>query len=664
MNQYFASLPADELAKELTGKIDAYYQWLLVSGRLGRWRMAYDTYYGQRGMHNASFITASGEQGELSLLMADEYRNLLRHLLVLTTQNKISYECAAVNTDRESIEQTIVGKDVLDYYWREAKVGQTKKLALEMSLVFDFSYVFTRWNVTKGDPIRPDLDGNMLTAGDIEASAKTPLQMCVDFTKECGTEDEWQMECDLVNKYDLAAQYPEKADDILKIKRDTSKDALYAFGDQGLLALTTQDSPLIKRWTFYHKKTPSMPQGRMYQFVDNKTWLFDGPIPYRKLPGSRVCPSEMIMSSLGYSDTNTLLSLQDALDAMVSAAVTNMTSCGVNVIAVKPNSNIDYEELTKGMGYIEAEETPEVLKLAQLSPEWFNLANWIISRMEAYSGVNAVARGNTEGKDMSGAAMALLQSMAVQFNSGMVASYNQLAEEVGNNILYHLQDFAHVEKVALIAGEHNKYMLKSFKAASIDKIQRVFARQSNSIQDTTAGKMTIAQDLMQIPGAIDTPDKYLEVVTTGNLKPLYETKQKKLIAIRDENEKLAKGLPVQVVFTEDHPTHIQEHGAVIWDPDAKSDPTVVQGVLMHIQEHLTVWQQTDPMILQSIGIPPFPVQLMGPGPQPTPEGQGNKDSKPPQSPPEAGGPKQAPGMPGAPTNPMTGQQWNPETGGL
>ena len=118
--QYFASLEPDALAKELVGKIDNYYAWLLSSYRLARWRMAFDTYYGQRDQHNSSYVSAGGSQGELSFLMANEYRNLVQHVVTLASQNRPNVEAAAINTDRKSQEQCILGKQLLDYYRREA----------------------------------------------------------------------------------------------------------------------------------------------------------------------------------------------------------------------------------------------------------------------------------------------------------------------------------------------------------------------------------------------------------------------------------------------------------------------------------------------------------------------------------------------------------------
>lgn len=659
MKEYFATLPPEELAKELIGKIDNYYHWLLASYRLARWRSAFDTYYGQRDQHNSSFITSGGEQGELSLLMSNEYRNLVQHLLVLTTQNRPNIEVAGINTDSKTMQACLIARQVLEYYRREAGIDNNMKLALEVSLIMDHAWVFNEWNVVKGPELRPDMDGQIMTEGDVESTVKTPLDVVIDYTKDNGVDHDWQIKRDLVNKYDLAAQYPEKADDILSITRDLSKDQIYRFGDQQTYGFTSSsDTPLIERWTFFHKKSPSMKQGRMFQFLNGRTFLFDGPIPYRRLPGRRCCPTEMIMSGLGYSNTNDLLSLQDSLDALVSSGVTNMTSAGVNNIWVKPNSNIDFEQLTDGMNYIESEEKPEVLQLNKLSPEWFNLSNWIISRMEAYSGVNSVARGNTEGKDMSGAAMALLQDMAIRFNSGMQQSYNKLIEETNNDALWLLQDFAKSPRIATIAGENNQYAIESFNSSSLEGVQRVFTRQSNGLEATTSGKLQIAQDLMQIPNAVTRPQQYLQVLRTGQLEPMVDAEEKKLISIKEENELLAKGQQVLAVFTEMHNEHIQEHASVIWDPKSKQNPQVIQAVQDHIMQHLQLWQTTDQGILMALNIPPYPVPMMGAAP-----GMGGPVPPAPEQVqgPEAKEPGQ-PGMPNYPQNPLTGEEYQPAQG--
>jgi hypothetical protein len=467
--EYFAALPQDRLIGELQARIDAYYEWILQTGRLARWRTSFNTYYGQRGQHNSSYVSAGGEKGELSFLMSNEYRNLVQHLLVMGSAQRPSLETVAVNTDAESKAQSYVGKGLIEYYRRDGQIDSNSYQAAEISLIHDTGWVFNEWDTTLGQEVAVDPDsGQQVRQGDIKTRARTPLDVVIDFTKLDSHAHDWRMVRDPVNKFDLAAQYPELAEEITAITRDLTKDALFRFGDT-VNFYSNNVSPDVDVWTFFHRRSLSMPQGRMVQMVD-KHVLFDGPIPYRKLPGNRICPAEMILSPLGYSNMNDLLALQDVMDALISAGVTNMTACGVNNIWTKDLGNMDFTQLAQGMNIFEGDTKPEVLELNKLPQEWFTLANFVIARMEAISGINSVARGNLEQKDLSGAAMALLQSMSIQFNSGFTRSLNKLIEDNGNDIIMLTQDFASEPRLGMIIGEQNRYMMRQYSSADIKTI--------------------------------------------------------------------------------------------------------------------------------------------------------------------------------------------------
>lgn len=652
--EYWAAQPAERLAQELNRRVEAYYNWVLNSGRLARWRLGFDTYYGNRGSHKSSSVTVAGEKGELSFVMDNEFRNLVQHLLVLTTQARPALEAAATNTDVKSQAQTVLGKGLLEYYRRDAKVDQKLKQAAEISLIMDSGWMFQEWDTSRGEDIAPDEQtGTVMKQGDVKSRARTPLQVINDFSITEAEDHDWRCVVDQVNKYDLAAQWPEKAQEIVKCKRDTTRDALYRFGDAILNPeeLGAEDVR-IDVYTFYHRKSPAMPNGRMFQMINGKLWLHDGDLPYRDLPGRRICPSEMILSGAGYSNTNDLLGLQDCVDALLSAAVTNMTTCGVNLLWTKPGENIDYEQLTAGMSLLETEEKPEVIQLAQLRPEFFTLINFLIARMEALSGVNSVARGNVTDKNMSGSAMALLQSLALQFNSGLQGSYSQLTEDVGNDIIWLLQDYAYEPRLATIAGEGKKWMLEEFTRDHIGSIHRVFCRISNPLANTTSGKLTMAQDLIKM-NQIKTADQYLQVLETGSLDPLIEDDQTDLMMIKQENEALARGEVPPVMVTDIHPRHVLGHRRVTADPESRKDPALVKRTNDHLMMHLEAMRNTDPFLLIMLGMQPMSPMLPPGQPEgaPAPGGEGSPLSA-------------APPGPNMPTNALTGQEWNPEDGGL
>lgn len=671
MDQYFAALEADRLGTELQARVDAYFQWIMTTGRLARWRLAYDTYYGRNGLHQTTHITAAGKKGELSLVGTGEYRNLVQHLLVFAFQSRPSLETVAINTDSKSKAQSYVARGLVEYFRRDGRIDDNCREATEISLLMDSGWVFNEWDVLLGNEVAVDqLTGQVVRQGDIRSRARTPLDVVVDFTKPQGNSRDWILVRDPVNKYDLAAQYPELADRIVRYTRDYTKDALFRFGELWQYESSVV-SPDVDVWTFYHRRSPALPNGRMFQFIDPRLHLFDGPIPYRKLPGNRVCPTEMMLSALGYSNTNDLLGLQAIMDALVSAAVTNMTTVGVNNIWSKPNENFDFQQLAAGMNYLQSDNKPETLILNQLPPEWFNLANWVIARMEAVSGVNATARGNVQGKDFSGAAMALLQSMAIQFNNGLMRSVNRLIEDCGNDVIQLTQDFAKEKRLGMIIGLQNRYMMREYSAKDVEGIQRVYCRQSNPTKDTTAGKLQLLQEYMKVPGLVTTADQINEVVETGSLDSATEPGRNARLTIDQENEAILAGEVPNVMFFDNHAEHMKGHSRLFASPEDRNDPELVRRAKEHTDWHLREWQQADPNVLAIIGCPPYQPPPMPMGPPP-PGGPGGPPALPPgpgpdaapQLPPTPAADQAGVAPPDLPTNSLTGEQWNPVDGGL
>ena len=55
---YFASLPVEDLAKELTKKVDNFYNWLTRSGQMALYRRAYEFYY--RSENQGASLNSAG----------------------------------------------------------------------------------------------------------------------------------------------------------------------------------------------------------------------------------------------------------------------------------------------------------------------------------------------------------------------------------------------------------------------------------------------------------------------------------------------------------------------------------------------------------------------------------------------------------------------------
>lgn len=613
-DRYWASVGVDEIAYRMGDKITKYYEYLQLSGRLDLYRRSWQYYF--RPRLTGARMNPVGQQGELTAISVNHYRNLLLHLETMTCQQRAAFEPRATNSDVKSQSQVILAAGLLDYYMRDKKMERNIKAAVKDGLIYGEGFLRVHWNPTSGEVYGQTESGAAIYEGDVEYRNYIPVDVVRDFTQSKAPLLDWVILRDFENKYDLAAKFPGLRDDIL----NASVDLIELAETTTLNAMALDESDLVPVYTLIHKPTPSLPQGRYTRILNNDTVLQDGPLPYKETHVYRLAPDEESGTIFGFTVGFDLLAMQEAIDMLYSTAVTNQATFGVQNILAPKGHDVSVSQMSGGLNLIEYDyKLGEIkaLNLTQTPPEIFNFMQMLEQLMETISGVNSVARGNPEASLKSGAALALVQSMAVQFSMNLQQSYAQLVEDVGTGTIKILQEFAAVPRVAVIAGKSNRPLMKEFSGQDLDRINRVMVDMGNPLTRTTAGKVNLAEQMMNF-NLIDNPDQYLQVVTTGRLEPVIEGKQAELLLIKAENEGLSEGQPQVAIATDNHAQHIMEHKTVLASPEAREDPKLVQLVLNHIQEHLNLLRTTDPALLAMIK-----QQSLAPqGPAPTDGGTG------------------------------------------
>lgn len=592
---YWATVPANEIADEMLDKVEKYYKHLSLTGRLDLYRRSYGYYF--RPRITGARLNQGGQQGELTTLSVNHYRNLLVHLETMTTQQRAAFESRATNSDMKSQAQVILANGLLDYYMREKKLERYIKQAVKDCLIYGEGFVRCEWDATSGETYGKTETGAAIYEGDMRYSNYTPLDAVRDFTKNSPSHQDWVILRDFENKYVLAAKFPHLRDDILS----DSVDALELTRTTVLDFVDLQDSDNITLYTLLHKPTPALPQGRYTTCIENGTVLMDGPIPYKDTHVYRIAPDEESQTIFGYTVGYDLLSMQEGFDLLASTVLSNQAAFGVQNILVPKGHDLSTSQIAGGLNLMEYDPKigrPEALNLTQTPAEIFNFMNMLSGLMETISGVNSVARGNPEASLKSGAALALVQSMAIQFSMGLQQSYAQLVEDVGTGTINILKEFAAVPRVAVIAGKANRPLMKEFSGQDISMINRVTVDMGNPMTNTTAGKVNLAEMLMD-RNMLENPDQFIQVVTTGRFEPVIQAKQSQLILIKEENEELADGIPQRALVTDKHDQHILEHASVLANTDVRKDPNspVIQATLAHIQDHIDMLSNPQAQIL-------------------------------------------------------------------
>lgn len=671
-DKYFATLEGLEYLDALKEKINIYRDYCAATGAAARWGLSLMSNYGSSPDGKNSWrVTPGGEFGELVQHKVNDYASLIRHELVLAIGQRPAGIAKAVNTDTKTLRNARVGTNLVEYYLSDPTHDFENDYvqALELALLCAESFVVQEWDTSVGEEVAADEEAQTaLRAGDLTQDVYGPWNSACDIGAPTADQP-WRIFSQRMNKFELAAKYPAYAEQIIQSANQGSATSVR----KPLLFATPHDNTdFIEVHKLIHLPTLAVPQGRYTLFIADYS-LMDVAYPYPTKCFHRVCDRDFFETPFGHTSNYDLLSLEQVTDTLHSIVLNNQSTFGVATIVGPKGGGISQMELAKGLRYLEVDpnlvDKIRPLQLTATPAEVFAYLDKMGIKKGELSGINSILRGDPQGalKGSSGSAMALLQSQAITFNSGIQRAFYKLLSSAGTGIIEILRKFAEEPRIVRIAGKSNQQAIKEFKfdAKTLESISTVVFEAVNPVLQTASGKLTVAQDLLQA-GMLKNPKRYIEVLTTGNLNVLIEDDVAMEEAILEENEQLSEGSqPVMAVITEMHQDHIRGHQAVIAQPNAKNDPQLVARVLKHIQEHITLWQMastSNPALLAATGqqvLPPMPI----PG-VPTQPGDPMQPQQPPQQPGGPGVPQQdgteagpkKPNLPKPPVNPATGER--------
>jgi hypothetical protein len=584
-NQYFAALPPDQLIPEIESRSDYWNKYTISNSYIEKIRKSWFYYHGaffERG--NDHRISFGGDQGELVQFPINHYRNIALHMLNMTTAQRPAMQARASNTDYKSAAQVILANGLLDYYMREKRLEDYLRQATEYAIVFGEGYVKLGWNPTAGKVYEEDEEtGEKYFEGDLEYTNLSPLDVLRDNSRE-NQDHDWLVVRSYKNRYDLIAKHPDLEQAIMGVmsKDDMDKIKFPLYGTS-----KTDEIPVFE---LFHRPTESLPDGRYVIYSSKDAVYYDGPLPYDDIPVYRIAPSNMLGTPYGYTILFDLMPIQEAINLLYSVILTNQNAFGVQNVLVPKGADINLTQIAGALNIIEYLPNvgkPEPMNLTQTPKEVFEMLEKLESTMETISGVNSVARGDPGPSLHSGAALALVQSQAVQFASSLQQSYVRLVENVGTAMIKILQRYAKEPRIAAIAGKSNQANMREFSSEDLSGINRVIVEIVNPLSRTTAGRLEIANQLLQMQ-MIKNPDQYFTVLNTGKLESMIEADQAKLLLIRSENEHMMEGKQVHALVTDDHKVHIAEHLVLLGDPQLREDPELLQLVFEHLENHKTL----------------------------------------------------------------------------
>lgn len=706
MTQHFATLEGDALAAAMLERFKRFSDNLVSSRDLERMEDMSLAYYGEdREGHSTARTDAVGDRGESRSLKANHLRNTIRNKLTLATSERPGLKPVPVNTDTQSINQAELAKGALEYYFTHGRGYQECDAAAEMAECMGWAWVDVMWDAFRGAVVekRPTVDESgavvgtrTVREGDIVYKALMPVDVAFDFETR-NKELDWLIVRHWVNKFELAAQVLETTgdEDVAEEIRNLSVGDEFSrlrllYGRQGA-DFKTDEIPVYE---LRQRDTCAVPGGRMARLVGTNIFLptpvregmAEGQNPYEDLGCYRINAGERFGTARGYTSAHDILGLQIAVDVLTSIPYSNERALGGNVIAALEGSGLRAETIKKALTvlyYQNPNQKPEVLNMLRTAPEVFDFRGQLISEMGNLEGMDALSMGREE-RQLSGAAMALLDSRTQRSVGSLVVAHTDLIGAVANATIRRIFMFGRrTRKIPMIMGKTKQARLMAMNPQDLAGIYRVEPELLSPLMRAVSGRVEVAKDLLGSRGPDGKPainaQQYIAVIETGRLEPMTEAPMAELNNIRAENERLLKGealeqapeldplsgqplpgpdgMPVEPIqtamVTDNHFLHCQEHAAVASSPEVRANPTIMRNLIAHQMAHVQLWQEADPALLKLLGIPsPLEVMPMMAPPQGPPPEDGAPRG-------DAGSPQPPGDMPNMPINPSTGERFSP-----
>lgn len=631
-DQYFASLPIDELLPECERKVEDYQDYILRTGKLTVFRTNWEMWMRAEMKIGIRF---GGDRGQYKLIESNIYRSVVSGLVSVIANQRPSFQPEAINDDHKSLSQDLVFDAVSNYYLKVKRMEDAYKTGLTYGLVTGEGWLYEKWNGDIGETVdtvaNPDGTETPVKEGDVQFSVLGPMDVIRDYTL-MSTENDWYIVREYLNKWDLIAQRPDLMDEL---KGLTIPTTLQRFRFGHIVDAQSSNSDLIPVYTFIHKKTAALPKGRIVQYIDSNTWILDTALPYDEIPLYPMMPDTTLFNNFGSTVMTSLVKLQYAYDKTLSVIVTNQQAFAITNIVIDESTQTKPEQVIEGLNFIKTNlknGVPQGLELCKTPAEIFKFLDLLESQMEKLSGLPSILRGQPPTGVESGTAMAFLQAQALVFNSPIQQAYISFLERSATGLFNILKSFANTKRMVAIAGKSKKPYMSEFSGADLSNISRVIVSAGNPATRSEAGKLQVAQDLMA-KNMVSTKE-YFQVLETGSIDPMIEGPEAQNMLIVEENEGLRDGEP-QVVFPLDvHDLHIQQHAVVLMDPALRrmQNNPIVAATVQHILEHGKALYPdlvgiNDPRLLALMGVqvqlppPPQPEQpTPGPVANPMPAG--------------------------------------------
>src|SRR6266498_2796276 len=283
-----------KLLKSLDDHLEKWYEYVRTSNFLEVWQTAHQATYA--GLRTGGKLGQAGNNGEYTTLRVNHYNNLKQHILTMVTGQRQYFEAKATNADYKSQAQAIIATSLCETVMRDKDLEGVSQMVVDMALSDGEGWCYKEWDFDAGDVTAETPEGDNERSGDIKFHALHSLDVARDPARNGPMKHDWYIIRTPENRYNVLAtsgKGDEQKEQILKapsrLECQETRPNLVDISS----AISDMKSDEIWVYTFFHRKCPALPDGRMVRFISPTMSISDDKLLYAEVPLYRMASQEV-----------------------------------------------------------------------------------------------------------------------------------------------------------------------------------------------------------------------------------------------------------------------------------------------------------------------------------------------------------------------------------
>lgn len=503
------------------------------------------------------------------------------------------------------------------------------------SRIFGESYLFVDWDDSKGDlhpsyveardagietlvlPNGESVDiagGEEIRTGDITYEMEVPWRVLLQ-RAPCYDEVEYLFRVRVFKTDELKDKYPEKKNFI------KPTDNLKMFDIDDLVDRFVEHHTIV--FDFWHKSTGTLEKGAFIRFTEEGI-LEEGDhkFTHGKLPCIRHTDLDVPDVLNGISKYEMIIPLQDMHNNLSSLIAKNIYLMA-HAKWMMPRGACRIDQLGNDNTIVQYQGpvAPSMAQVQPNSPEAYAFRQEIKQEMQTVYGSHGISRGEIPKGITAASALQFLNELESERATTDISKHSFLIKDLAKMTIAVAGDKYDTEdgRLVRIVGENNKFTIREFDAANLNKNYDIRFDVSSGLPETKAAKLQRVLEAMQRNPEMLQPERWEELLDLGNTEKLTTLMTAAVQSADSENEDILAGIEVAPPERyEDHIQHWDSHVKKLQSRTVKedADPAYRQALEDHVYltEKLMIDKaQFSPLFEAKLAtLPLFPIFYHGP----------------------------------------------------